>query len=126
MTRAVSRWPFTAEAWVQSQVSQFGIFGGRINTGAGFPPRPLVFPSLYRPISAPYSFSSTYAHLTPSRRTWVRSAKTSQMQCCFGNLSALDRKVLSLSVCFKCWCAVDLPNDHTDTFVCSTKDTLSQ
>jgi len=27
-----------------------------------------------------------------------------------------------LTVCFKCWCAVDLPDNHIDTFVFSTKD----
>lgn len=69
MTRAVSRWPLTAEVWIRSQVSQFGIFGGQIGTGAVFTPRAPVFPSRYRSTSAPYSFSSTYAHLTPSRRT---------------------------------------------------------
>jgi hypothetical protein len=73
VTRALSRWPLTAEAWVRFQVSQFGIFGGQIATGAGFPPRAPVFPSRYHFTSAPYSFSSTYAHLTPSRRTCVRS-----------------------------------------------------
>jgi len=27
-----------------------------------------------------------------------------------------------LTVCFKCWCAVDLPDDHIDTFAFSTED----
>jgi hypothetical protein len=36
MEQAISRGPFTAEVWVQSQVSQCEIYGGRSTTGSGF------------------------------------------------------------------------------------------
>jgi hypothetical protein len=38
MAQAVSRRPFTEEAWVRCRVSPCGIYGGQSDTGTGFSP----------------------------------------------------------------------------------------
>jgi hypothetical protein len=43
MTQVVSRRPFTAEAWVRTQVTPCGICGGQSCTGTGFSPSSSVF-----------------------------------------------------------------------------------
>jgi hypothetical protein len=58
MAQAVSRRPVTTEAPVRSQVSPYGICGGRIGTGTGFSSSTLVFPYQYHSTSAPYLCSS--------------------------------------------------------------------
>jgi len=98
VTRAVSLWLLTAETWVRSQASHFGIFGGHIGNGASFLPRDPVFPSLYHSTSAPYSFSSTYTHRSPSRRTCVRSLGTSHKSILFRKFVSIGEKIFSLSL----------------------------
>jgi hypothetical protein len=54
MPQAVSRWPFTAEAWVQLQAS--GICGGHISIGTVFPPGTSVFPCQYHSTNILHTF----------------------------------------------------------------------
>jgi hypothetical protein len=53
MAQAVSYRPFTVQARVRSQVSPFGICGGRIGTGTGFSPSTLVFLCQFHSTGAP-------------------------------------------------------------------------
>jgi hypothetical protein len=47
MAQAVSRWPLTAEAWVDVRVCPCEICGGKSGTGIGFSPSSLGFSSQY-------------------------------------------------------------------------------
>jgi hypothetical protein len=53
MAQAVSCWPPTAEAQVQSWVSQCGICGGKSGTGTGFSRSTSVFPCQFHSTGAP-------------------------------------------------------------------------
>jgi hypothetical protein len=55
MVQAVSCTPLTLEAWVQSQVTSCGIFGGQSGTGTGFSVSTLDFACQYHSSVAPYS-----------------------------------------------------------------------
>lgn len=57
MTRSVSRWPLTAEAWVRSQVSRSEIFGGQSYTRTGFSPSALGFHCQYNSTNGTHSSS---------------------------------------------------------------------
>lgn len=56
MVQAVSRFPFTAEARVQSQVHPRGICGGQSGPGTGFTQSSSVFPCQYLSTRAQCSF----------------------------------------------------------------------
>jgi len=51
-----NHWPVPMEAWVQSQASQWGIYGGHSITKTGISPTTSVFPCQYHSANAPYSF----------------------------------------------------------------------
>ena len=53
MAQAVSRRRLTAEARVQSRVSQCGVCGGQSGTGTGFSPSNLVFPCQFHSTGVP-------------------------------------------------------------------------
>jgi hypothetical protein len=53
MAQAVSHWPLTAEARVQSRVSPCGICGVQSGTGTGFSLSTSVFPSQFHATGAP-------------------------------------------------------------------------
>jgi len=75
MVQAVSRRPLIAETRVRFKASPCEIYGGKTNTGTGF---------------------SHFCLRVALARTNGGRLETYQKQCCFGNLGALDIKVLSL------------------------------
>jgi hypothetical protein len=63
MVRAVSRWPFTAEAQFRVRVIPCGIFGRRNGTGTSFSPRFSVFPCEYHYTTALHTHVLCGVHL---------------------------------------------------------------
>jgi hypothetical protein len=52
MAQAVNRRPLTAEAWVRSRVSPYGICGGQSSTGTGVSPSTSILPCQFHSTGA--------------------------------------------------------------------------
>jgi len=52
--QALGRRPLIAEAWVQSQTTQRGIFDGKCGAGTDFSPSTAGLPCQYHPGNAPF------------------------------------------------------------------------
>jgi hypothetical protein len=59
LAQAVSHWPVTVEAWVQTKTSEYGIYGGLSSLGAGFCVSTSFLPSLSFHLRSILTHSST-------------------------------------------------------------------
>ena len=93
--QAVSFRSHTAEARFQSQVNSCEICGGRSGNGSGSSLSTWGFRCQYYPISTPNSSSFPFIFSEWSRANPRNIPKINKF---YGNLAAIDRKVLSLSL----------------------------